>query len=82
MSNARPEPSRAPEVWRRYLGRKVSLRYRLHDDDSAHPFSEAIGMVASVRSESGSRAEIHIVNRRGASSTIPLEDIVAAKVFD
>jgi len=81
MSNARPEPSRAPEVWRRYLGRKVSLRYRLHDD-SAHPFSEAIGMVASVRSDSGSPAEIHIVNRRGVSSTVPLEDVVAAKVFD
>ena len=82
MSTARPEPSRAPDVWRRHLGRKVSLRYRLHDGGSAHPFSEAIGMVASVRSDPGSPAEIHVVNRRGVSSTVPLEDIVAAKVFD
>ena len=39
-------------------------------------------MVASVRSDPGSQAAIHIVNRRGVSSTVPLDDIVAAKVFD
>ena len=80
MSKARFEGSRAPEVWRRYLGRKVSLRYRLHGD-AEHPFSEAIGMVASVRDEAG-RAEIDVVNRRGVASTVPLHDVMVAKVFE
>ena len=57
------------------------MRYRLHGD-AAHPFSEAIGMVASVRSELASGGEIDIVNRRGVLSTVPLDDIVVAKVFD
>jgi hypothetical protein len=81
MSKARFEESRAPEVWRRYLGRKVSLRYRLHDD-AEHPFSEAIGMVASVREDPGKRAEIDVVNRRGVPSTVPLDDVIVAKVFE
>ena len=81
MSKARFEESRAPEVWRRYLGRKVSLRYRLHGD-AEHPFSEAVGMVASVRAEPERRAEIDVVNRRGVASTVPLDDVMAAKVFE
>ena len=81
MTTARFEGSRAPEVWRRYLGRKVSLRYRLHDD-AEHPFSEAIGMVASVRDEPGGPAEIDVVNRRGVASTVPLNDVMVAKVFE
>jgi hypothetical protein len=81
MSKARFEESRAPEVWRRYLGRKVSLRYRLHDD-AEHPFSEAIGMVASVRTDPGEQAEIDVVNRRGVASIVPLDDVLVAKVFE
>ena len=81
MSKARFEESRAPEVWRRYLGRKVSLRFRVHDD-AEHPFSEAIGMVASVRATPGERAEIDVVNRRGVPSTVPLDDVTVAKVFE
>jgi hypothetical protein len=81
MSKARFEESRAPEVWRRYLGRKVSLRYRLHDD-AEHPFSEAIGMVATVRADPGEQTEIDVVNRRGEASTVPLDDVLVAKVFE
>ena len=81
MSKARFEESRAPEVWRRYLGRKVSLRYRLRAD-AEHPFSKAIGMVATVRADPGKQAEIDVVNRRGVSSTVPLDDVLVAKVFE
>ena len=39
-------------------------------------------MVASVREDPGKRAEIDVVNRRGVSSTVPLDDVMVAKVFE
>ena len=65
--------------WKLCLGRRVSLRYRLHDDPE-HPFSEALGAVQSVSiGERG--AQISVVDRRGAVLTIDLEDIDTAKVL-
>jgi len=55
------------------------LRYRLRHDPE-HPFSESIGFVQSVSTEGG-RTVVAIVNRRGETTEIALEDIEAAKLF-
>jgi ribosome maturation factor RimP len=65
--------------WRRCLGRKVSLRYRL-SESSDTPFSEAIGVVASV-DETDSGPVVAILNKSGDTKVVPLADIEAAKVF-
>jgi hypothetical protein len=65
--------------WRERLGRKVSVRYRLHGDPE-HPFSEAIGVVASV-TRIGGTDTVTIVNRRGITIEIPAPDLLAAKLF-
>ena len=65
--------------WRELLGKKVSIRYRLHGDPD-HPFSEAIGVVMSVAdSDRGER--ITIVTRRGAEVVVGAEDVLAQKTF-
>ena len=70
------ESARSPDGadWTERLGRKVSLRYRLHDD--THPFSEAIGVVMSVTPD-----RIEIMGKRGEVASIALDDIVASKLF-
>ena len=65
-----------PDDWTPYLGRKVSIRFRLHDDPD-HPFSEAIGVVQAV-DPSGS---VSIVTRTGTTVTVQATDILAAKIF-
>ena len=71
--------SNSEEDWRRALGRKVSLRYRLHDDP-AHAFSEAIGVVMRVAGSSDDET-VGIVKRTGQVVDIPARDIVAAKII-
>ena len=71
--------SSTSEDWRARLGRKVSLRFRLHGDPE-HPFSEAIGVVQSVREVDG-RDHIEVVDRRGGVVSIAVEDVLAAKLF-
>jgi hypothetical protein len=61
------------------LGRKVSVRYRLHDDP-VHPFSEAVGVVSSVSTEDGHDV-VKIVHRKGTVIAIPAPDVLAIKVF-
>jgi hypothetical protein len=61
--------------WRSLLGRKVSVRYRLHSDPS-HRFSEAIGIVASVTDTT-----VGIINRRGQVSEVPIDDLIAGKTW-
>ena len=70
--------SNSEQDWRRALGRKVSLRYRLHDDPE-HGVSEAVGFVQSVDHDDVVR--VSIVNRRGEVTRVPLDDIEAAKLF-
>ena len=60
------------------LGRKVSLRFRLHDD--THPFSEAIGVLSRV-SGAPEDPELTILSRRGAATRVRSSDVLAAKVF-
>ncbi len=67
------------EDWKPHLGRKVSLRYRLHD--SEHPFSEAIGVVASVRTEASGVQVLDVLTRSGETRSVPIDDIVASKLF-
>ncbi|MDQ4142313.1 MAG: hypothetical protein M3198_00975 [Actinomycetota bacterium] len=71
-------PSSSSE-WKKALGRKVSLRYRLRDDPD-HPFSEAVGFVQSV-DDSGGSTVVSIVNKRGEITRIALQDVEAAKLF-
>ena len=77
--NAAASSSLSTEEFKQNLGRKVSIRYRIHDDP-AHPFSEAIGMIQSVDSGSG-RDVVEIVNRRGEVAAVAIDDIEAAKLF-
>ena len=65
--------------WGRLLGRKISIRYRLHDDPE-HPFSEAIGVVSAVEQGDGG-ACISILTRRGATVDVSDTDILAVKEF-
>ena len=55
------------------------MRYKLHDAD--HPFSEAIGVVASVATGDSGEQSVTVINRAGESKTISSHDIVAAKLF-
>ncbi|MBW3594319.1 MAG: hypothetical protein KY391_01980 [Actinobacteria bacterium] len=65
--------------WRALLGRKVSVRYRLHGDPR-HQFSEAIGVVMGI--ETSERGElIKILTRRGEQVVVNADDIVARKTF-
>jgi hypothetical protein len=65
--------------WSGHLGRKVSVRYRLQGDPD-HPFSEAVGVVASVATDGGKEV-VTIMNRRGEAVAIPAGDLLAVKVF-
>jgi hypothetical protein len=66
---------RSADEWRALIGRKVSVRYTLHDDPE-HPFSEAIGVLQSVTG-----ARLRILRRRGEVVDVALDDVLAAKVF-
>jgi len=46
--------------------------------DARHPFSEAIGVVAAVASDS---TTIEVITRSAGSVTIATEDVIAGKVF-
>ena len=65
--------------WKPHLGRKVSLRYKLHDSD--HPFSEAIGVVASVRTDESGGQILEVLTRSGETRSVPVVDVVASKLF-
>jgi hypothetical protein len=65
--------------WKQRLGRKVSVRFRIHDDPE-HPFSEAIGVVSSV-ADAGGNEVVTIVDRRGGVTEIPAPDLLASKLF-
>jgi hypothetical protein len=65
--------------WSEQLGRKVSVRYRLHGDP-IHPFSEAVGVVASVATDRDAQV-VTIIDRRGKAIAIPAPDLLAVKVF-
>ena len=68
-----------PESWKPFLGRKVSIRFRLHDD-AGHRFSEAIGVVMKVAdSERGER--VTLVTKRGETVEVSSDDVLAAKAF-
>ena len=73
-----PDELRSVSAWKALLGTKVSLRFRLHGDES-HPFSEAIGMVQSVAVDDDGNSLLTVVNRRGEASSMALDDILAAK---
>lgn len=60
--------------WAPLLGRKISIRYRLHGSDHTH--SEAIGVIASVAND-----RIGVLNKRGERLDIAIADIEAGKVF-
>lgn len=71
--------TQSPEPWKALLGRKVSIRYRLHGDPE-HPFSEAIGVVMSVDG-SDDEERVRIMTRRGEDVEVATSDILASKTF-
>ena len=77
--NAASSPKTAEE-WSGHLGRKISIRYKLHDDPS-HGFSEAIGVVQSVRPNDSGVSELGILTRHGQTKYVPVDDVLAAKLF-
>ena len=66
--------------WRPLLGRKVSIRYRLHGDPDV-ALSEAIGVVQSVTGSASGDEHIAILNRKGEVRSVPVVDILAGKVW-
>jgi hypothetical protein len=82
MPPRRSEASSLPsaEEWGKNLGRKISIRFKLHDDAS-HGFSEAIGVVQSVRPNESGVVELGILTRHGETRFVPIEDVLAAKLF-
>ena len=64
--------------WRALLGRKVSMRFHLHDGGA--PFSEAIGVVVGIDGDGG-RANVRILNKRGEETKVAIADVIAGKVF-
>jgi hypothetical protein len=82
MPPPRNEASSLPtaEEWAQNLGRKISIRYKLHDD-AAHGFSEAIGVVQSVRPDDSGVIALGILTRHGETRFVPVVDILAAKLF-
>lgn len=82
MRRRRNAASNVPpsEEWTATLGRKISIRFKLHDDP-AHGFSEAIGVVQSVRPNAAGVLELGILTRHGETRYVPVEDVLAAKLF-
>jgi ribosome maturation factor RimP len=68
-----------PRDWTPFLGRKVSIRFRL-EGDPQHEFSEAIGVIQSVTDTDGGQ-RIEIVKRRGQVVSVPAPHILAAKMW-
>lgn len=79
MEHERIAPG-AQQDWRRLLGRKVSIRYRLHQADAGDAFSEAIGVVMGV-SEASAGPLVKIVTKRGEVREVPVGDVVAGKAW-
>ena len=69
-----------PDDYESLLGRKLSLRYVLHDDPG-HPFSEVVGVLASVAPADGGPKTLTILTRRGDTVLVPVSDVQAAKIF-
>ena len=74
------KPDRLLAYWRAAVGRKVSIRFRLHDDPDAG-YSEAIGVVQSVRGDQGKEVEVSILTRTRGLVTVSASDITNAKVI-
>lgn len=68
-----------PADWQTLLGRKISIRYRLHDDPE-HPFSEAIGVVSAIQQTERGES-IAILTRRGETVEVATDDVLALKEF-
>jgi hypothetical protein len=80
MRRLRPDELGDADVWRSHLGRKASMRLRL-EGDPAHPFTEAVGVVQSVRTDDSGTGRLVVVNRQGEQREVMLSDVLAAKVF-
>ena len=61
------------------MGRKVSIRYALRDDE--HPFSEAIGVVMEVGPDPEGGQVVKILSKRGMVTEVATRDVIAAKLF-
>ncbi len=79
MHRQRSAAASSHTEWRTLLGKKISIRFRLHDDP-VHPFSEAVGVVSGVeQSEHASR--ITILTRQGTTVEVATDDVLALKEF-
>jgi hypothetical protein len=65
--------------FKQHLGRRVSLRYRVHDD-AAHPFSEARGVVMSVETDPGG-PNVVILTKKSKRRVVPIDDVITGKVL-
>jgi ribosome maturation factor RimP len=82
-ASRRPEPDErldSASDFKQHLGRRVSLRYRLHDDP-AHPFSEAIGVVMAVEEDEAGHPSVVILTKKSKRRVVPIDDVLAGKLF-
>lgn len=71
--------SDADLTWKELLGKKVSIRFRLHGD-AQHPFSEAIGVVMAIDPSEGDD-RVTILTKRGEEVVVDASDVLARKTF-
>src|SRR5665809_151029 len=66
-----------PKDWPNHIGRRVTMRWSNHDDGDTH--SELYGVLQSVFESDGGQV-LKVLDKRGQTHTVPVEDIVAARV--
>lgn len=69
-----------PQDWHELLGRKVSVRFRLHGDAS-YRFSEAVGVVQAVAPAGDGTQVVSILKRRGEIVEVAARDVLACKLL-
>lgn len=70
----REAASRLPDDPRDLLGKRLSLLYRIEDEE--HPMSEAVGVLQQV-----DEGVLVLARADGSTRQVPLEDIVTLKVI-
>ncbi len=71
-----PKP---PDDWNPYLGRKVSLRYVVPQEEHRH--TELVGVLQRVGTDSHGASTIKVMDKRGWSHEVVQANIVAVKIF-
>lgn len=73
-----PRSAAASKLTEADLGVRVSIQFKIHDDDPAYPFSEVVGVLEEIDSSDGD-AIYRILRRNGEMVEVKDTDIVRLK---